>query len=79
MDYHNSTSKRALRRFAEYCKILYGSRSKVGAYRTKILMSVYATCKTRNVNFYELLKDYLSGRADKIPAGPAGLAKCAAA
>ena len=80
-DYHNNTSERALRAFAEYRKILYGNRSSEGARRTKILMSVYATCKARNVNFYEFLKDYLSGRVDKIPASPppAESARCAVA
>ena len=52
VEYHNNVSERALRRFAEFRKILYGNRFDAGARRTKILMSVYATCEQRGVNFY---------------------------
>ena len=68
VDCNNNTGERTLRAFAEYRKILYGNRSGEGARRTKILMGAYAICKARNVNFYEFLKDYMSGRVDKIPA-----------
>ena len=69
VDYHNNISERELRDFAEFRKILYGNRSERGAERTKILMSVYATCKMRGVNFYQFTKDFLEGRATEIPAG----------
>ena len=71
VEYHNNVSKRALRRFAEFRKILYGSRSDAGARRTKILMSIYATCEQRGVNFYQFVQDYLSGKTRTIPSGPA--------
>ncbi len=58
-----------LRPFATSRKILYGNRSERGAERTKILMSVYETCKMRGVNFYQFTKDYLEGKATEIPAG----------
>ena len=45
VDYHNNISERGLRPFAASRKILYGNRSERGAERTKILMSVYETCK----------------------------------
>ena len=69
VDYHNNISERALRVFAKTRNVLYGSRTERGAHRTKILMSIYATCKARGVNFYEFLMDYLSGRATEIPQG----------
>ena len=71
VEYHNNVSERALRRFAEFRKILYGNRSDAGARRTKILMSVYATCEQRGVNFYQFVQDYLSGKTRTIPPGPA--------
>ena len=67
VEYHNNVSERALRKFSVYHKILYGSRSVAGARRTKILMSVHATCEQRSVNFYRFVQDYLSGRAKTIP------------
>ena len=71
VEYHNNVSERALRRFAEFRKILYGNRSDAGARRTKILMSVYATCEQRGVNFYQFVQDYLSGKTGTILPGPA--------
>ena len=71
VEYHNNVSERALRRFAEFRKILYGNRSDAGARRTKILMSIYATCERRGVNFYQFVQDYLSGKTRTIPPGPA--------
>ena len=71
VEYHNNVSERALRRFAEFRKILYGNRSDAGARRTKILMSVYVTCEQRGVNFYQFVQDYLSGKTRTIPPGPA--------
>ena len=68
VDYHNNISERKLRDFAEFRKILYGNRSERGAERTKIMMSVYATCKMRGVNFYQFTKDFLEGKATEIPA-----------
>ena len=70
MDYHNNISERSVRVFAKARKVLYGSRTERGACRTKILMSAYATCKARNVNFYEFLMDCLSGKIKTIPSGP---------
>ena len=70
VDYHNNISERSVRVFAKARKVLYGSRTERGAHRTKILMSVYATCKARDVNFYEFLMDYLSGKVKAIPSGP---------
>ena len=67
IEYHNNSSERALRRFAEARKILYGSRTKDGARRTKILMSVYATCEMRGVNFYQFARDYLAGKTKTVP------------
>ena len=67
VEYHNNVSERALRRFSAYRQILYGNRSVAGARRTKILMSVYATCEQRGVNFYQFVQDYLSGKAKMIP------------
>ena len=52
-------------------RILYGNRSDAGAQRTKILMSIYATCEQRGVNFYQFVQDYLSGKTRTIPPGPA--------
>ena len=69
VEYHNNVSERALRRFAEFRKILYGNRSDAGARRTKILMSIYATCEQRGVNFYQFVQDYLSGKTRTIPPG----------
>ena len=69
VDYHNNISERGLRPFATSRKILYGNRSECGAERTKILMSVYETCKMRGVNFYQFTKDYLEGKTAEIPAG----------
>ena len=69
VDYHSSISERALGDFAEFRKILYGNRSEEGAERTKILMSVYATCEMRGVNFYRFAKDYLAGKITAMPAG----------
>ena len=69
VDYHNNISERGLRPFAASRKIIYGNRSERGAERTKILMSVYETCKMRGVNFYQFIKDYLEGKATEIPAG----------
>ena len=51
IEYHNNSSERELRRFADACKILYGSRTKDGARRTKLLMSVYATCESARREF----------------------------
>ena len=68
VDYHNNISERGLRPFATSRKILYGNRSECGAERTKILMSVYETCKMRGVNFYQFTKDYLEGKTAEIPA-----------
>ena len=59
-----------MRWFAEFRKILYGNRSDAGARQTKILMSVYATCEQRGVNFYQFVQDYLSGKTGTIPPGP---------
>ena len=69
VDYHNNISERGLRIFAEFRKILYGSRSERGAERTEIMMSVYTTCKMRGVNFYQFTRDFLEGKAAAIPAG----------
>ena len=44
MQYHNNISERMLRAFAEARKVLYGNRTKKGADRTAIMMSVHATC-----------------------------------
>ena len=79
VDYHNNISERALRDFAEFRKILYGNRSEKGAERTKILMSVYATCELRGVNFYQFTKDYLAGKITAIPAGRKAATVAAAA
>ena len=79
VDYHNNVSERALRTFAEARKILYGNRSEDGARRTKILMSVYATCEQRGVNFYQFVQDYLAGRIKTIPSGPTLVQMTAAA
>ena len=79
VDYHNNVSERALRTFAEARKILYGNRSEDGARRTKILMSVYATCEQRGVNFYQFVQDYLAGRIKTIPSGPTPVQMTAAA
>ena len=70
VEYHNNVSERALRRFSAFRKILYGNRSVAGARRTKILMSVYATCEQRGVNFYQFVQDYLSDKARTIPPSP---------
>ena len=78
VDYHNNISERALRDFAEFRKILYGNRSEKGAERTKILMSVYATCEMRGVNFYRFTKDYLAGKITAMPAGKAATVAVAA-
>ena len=67
--YHNNISKRGLRPFAASRKILYGNRLERGAERTKILMSVYETCKMRGVNFYQSAKDFPEGKTAAIPAG----------
>ncbi len=67
VEYHNNVSERALRKFSTYRLILYGNRSVAGARRTKILMSVHATCEQRGVNFYQFVQDYLSGRVKTIP------------
>ena len=69
VDYHNNISERELRPFAASRKILYGNRSEREAGRTKILMSVYATCEMRGVNFYRFTKDYLAGKITAMPAG----------
>ena len=79
VDYHNNISERSVRVFAKARKVLYGSRTERGAHRTKILMSVYATCKARDMNFYEFLMDYLSGKVKAIPSGPPQAAKACAA
>ena len=79
VDYHNNISERGLRDFAEFRKILYGNRSERGAERTKILMSVYATCKMRGVNFYQFTKDFLEGETTEIPAGRKAAPAAAAA
>ena len=57
-EYHNNVSERALRRFSAFHKILYENRSVAGARRIKILMSIYATCEQRGVNFYQFARDY---------------------
>ena len=75
VDYHNNISERGLRPFAASRKILYGNRSE----RTKILMSVYETCKMRWVNFYQFTKDYLEGKTTEIPAGRKAAPAAAAA
>ena len=69
VNYHNNISERGRRDFAEFRKILYGNRFERGAERTKILMSVYATCKMRDVNFYQFTNDFLEGKTTEIPAG----------
>ena len=79
MDYHNNISERELRPFAASRKILYENRFERGAERTKILMSVYETCKMRGVNFYQFTKDYLEGKATEIPAGRKAAPAAAAA
>ena len=79
VDYHNNISERGLRPFAASRKILYGNRSERGAERTKILMSVYETCKMRGVNFYQFTKDCLEGKATEIPAGHTAVPAAAAA
>ena len=79
VDYHNNISERGLRDFAEFRKILYGNRSERGAERTKILMSVYATCKMRGVNFYQFTRDFLEGKTTEIPAGRKATSAAAAA
>ena len=79
VDYHSSISERGLRIFAEFRKILYGSRSERGAERTKIMMSVYAMCRMRGMNFYQFTRDFLEGKVAAIPAGKIVRAAAAAA
>ena len=78
VDYHNNISERGLRPFAASRKILYGNRSERGTERTKILTSVYETCKMRGVNFYQFTKDFLEGKTAEIPAGKAARMAAAA-
>ena len=67
VEYHNNVSERALRKFATYRQILYGNKTENGARRTKIIMSIHATCEQRGVDFGQLLQDCLSGKAKSIP------------
>ena len=46
-------------------KISYGSRSEKGIETLEVLMSVYSTCRLRNVNFFDFVKDTLD--VDQIP------------
>ena len=50
-----------------------------GARRTKILMSIYAMCEQRGVNFYQFAGDYLEGKTTEIPAGRKAAPAAAAA
>ena len=65
--YHNNISERMLRTFAEARKVLYGSRTKKGADRTAIMMSVHATCNMRGINFYDFAQECLAGKTTAIP------------
>ena len=78
VEYHNNVSELELKRFSVFRKILYGNRSVAGARRTKILMSIYATCEQRGVNFYQFTRDSLKGKTAEIPAGKAAPAAAAA-
>ena len=69
VEYHNNVSERALRRFSAFRKIFYGNGSVAGARRTRILMSTYATCEQRGVNFYQFTRDFLEGKTVEILAG----------
>ena len=50
-----------------------------GARRTKILMSIYATCERCGVNFYQFARDFLEGKTTEIPAGRKAAPAAAAA
>ena len=67
MQYHNNISERMLRAFAEARKVLYGSRTKKGADRTAIMMSVHATCNMRGINFYDFAQECLAGKTTVLP------------
>ena len=67
VQYHNNISERMLRAFAEARKVLYGSRTKKGADRTAIMMSVHATCNMRGINFYDFAQECLAGKTTVIP------------
>ncbi len=67
VDYHNNASERGIRCISRMRKILYGSRSESGIETTETLMTVYSTCKLRDVNFYKFVKQYLDGDVQKIP------------
>ena len=67
VQYRNNISERMLRAFAEARKVLYGSRTKKGADRTAIMMSVYATCNMRGINFYDFAQECLAGKTTVIP------------
>ena len=59
--------------------VLYRNRSVAGARRTKILMSIYATCEQRGVSFYQFTRDFLEGKTAEIPAGRKAAPAAAAA
>lgn len=69
VEYHNNTNEMALRRFAEFCKILYENRSDVSVRQIKILMSVYTMCEQYGVNFYQFVQNCLTDKTMIIPSG----------
>ena len=80
VQYHNNISERMLGTFAEARKVLYGSRTKKGADRTAIMMSVHATCNMRGINFYDFAQECLAGKTTAIPEKSAvRTAACASA
>ena len=55
VEYHNNANEMALRRFAEFRKILYENRSDVSVRQIKILMCVYTMCEQCGGNFYQFV------------------------
>ncbi len=59
--WHNNEAETQIRQGVLYRKISGGRRSWSGAWALERLLSIYRTCRKRNVKFMQVLKDALSG------------------
>ena len=56
MPYHNNTSEQAIRMAKIKDKISYGFRSKNGAERFAVLLSIIETCKKQGLDIFTSIK-----------------------
>ena len=60
----NNEAERALREFVVKRKISNGTRNKAGTRAWDVFLSLANTCRKQGVNFYQYIKDRISGKQE---------------